>query len=726
MTSEQTTGDEHESRAEEQHPHVNGGPRPERTQPPPGANVRWWQTYGGSPWVEEIERRRSIEPRYGIQERWLFRYFSQHVPARVLEFGCGFGRHLKNLRPLGHLDLYGCDVSQAMIDSIAGQLGDRAWAGEHTRVITPGQPLPYPDRWFDVTYTCEVLIHVAPGDLDPVFAELLRVTDERLVLIENVRSEGEQFDSSAHDGCWLHDYDALAARMGLERPTVITDVIPDQHVYLFELAAADAAAERERLRRALARREEEILRLRRDALRDANALALLRNEAEVSGLRSGMTELRRSLEESEARAKAAARDGIRLDAARRRAERRSVLLENELHNVRSELARVEDSLARKLVRRAKDFPLAYAAARRIIDGVQGARARSIGRRRPEPRLPAPVLPFAGIADRASLATREDFMARAPRTIGICHPDWRGIRAATYALSDEVVEISEIRSEAHLAEFASFLAAVGPAVIAVHGIIPGASSLFPELRSRLPRARLLLAYHGSPSQENFPGETELLDEMIQLARDGQIDALGFLKQGMAESVRLRGVRTYQLYNKVTPLPIPPARPAQRSSGPAIGLFVPPVMHKNFYTQLLGALAIPSSKVHVLQPPVGSLFAREMDRLVVHGLQPHREFLSLLGTMDVNLYVTLSECYPMTVLESLQLGVPCVTSDTSPIFDDDPELRELLVVRKFSDPDSITRQIERALGARPEIARRGRELLARLNDKADQLWSAFASG
>jgi SAM-dependent methyltransferase/glycosyltransferase involved in cell wall biosynthesis len=648
---------------------------------------------------------------------------------RLLELGCGFGRHLKYLHRLGHLDVYGCDISEPMIASVGEYLDDGTWAGEHTRVVSPDQPLPYPDRWFDMAFTCEVLIHVSPEDLDRTFAELLRVSDERLVLIENVRTQGERVDTLAHDGCWFHDFDALADRMGMPRAKVITEVIPDQHVYLFEIPARDEAAEIERLRRAIARREEEILRLKRDAVRDSNALALLRDEADLAELRTRVVELsariaeqQQALQRSEERERGAAREAIRFDAARRRAERRSVAVEDELHKVRAELERVEDSLSRKLVRRAKRHRVAYGAARRVIDTVQTLSRR----RRPEPQRSLPEPTFARIADRASLPTREEFMARAPRTVGICHPEWRGIRAATYALSDEVLEISAIRSEEHLAELAQFLADIGPRVIAIHGIMPGASSLFPALKRVLPRSRLLLAYHGSPSQENFPTENDLLEEMIDLAREKQIDALGFLKQGMAEIVRARGVSTYQLFNKIQISPGSPAPARQMGAGPQIGLFVPPVQHKNFYAQLLGALGMPSSRVHVLQPPAGSLFSRDIRRMVIHGVQPHAEFLRLLGSMDVNLYVTLSECYPMTVLESLQLGVPCVTSDTSPIFDEDAELRELLVVRKFSDPDAITRQLERVLGAREEIARRGQALLARLNERADQLWSAFAGG
>ena len=159
---------------------------------------------------------------------------------------------------------------------------------------------------------------------------------------------------------------------------------------------------------------------------------------------------------------------------------------------------------------------------------------------------------------------------------------------------------------------------------------------------------------------------------------------------------------------------------------MGLFVPQQTHKNFFTQLLGALSLLSARVHVLSLPALVNLGKDKDRVVVHGVKPHPEFLKTLGSMDANLYVTLSECYPMTVLESLRAGVPCLTSDTSPIFDDDDELRRLLIVRKLDDPSSIAQQLRLALDARVEIAGRAHALLRRLNQKADELWEAFTIG
>jgi glycosyltransferase involved in cell wall biosynthesis len=46
-----------------------------------------------------------------------------------------------------------------------------------------------------------------------------------------------------------------------------------------------------------------------------------------------------------------------------------------------------------------------------------------------------------------------------------------------------------------------------------------------------------------------------------------------------------------------------------------------------------------------------------------MMPHDRFMALVGQMDLNLYISLSESYPMTVLESLVAEVPCLTSYTN---------------------------------------------------------------
>jgi len=174
-------------------------------------SCRWWRRHGGQ-WPEEIRRRLRRLPYYHIQQILLAEALSRCAPARVLEFGCGFGRHLAYLRRIDGLTLHGCDQSPTMLAGVAADV--RAPAGPaHLAQNDPLFHLPYKDKAFDVAYTVNVLLHVPPGDAARVAAELVRVTRSRILHLEPARDQ--PLDAGAHDGCFIHDHGALYAALGL-------------------------------------------------------------------------------------------------------------------------------------------------------------------------------------------------------------------------------------------------------------------------------------------------------------------------------------------------------------------------------------------------------------------------------------------------------------------------------------------------------------------------------
>jgi SAM-dependent methyltransferase len=65
----------------------------------------------------------------------------------------------------------GTDVSPEMLKAASVRL-----PSVPLTLSAPGQPLPYPDRTFDVTYTCCTMHHVPHDDLRQFVAEMVRVT----------------------------------------------------------------------------------------------------------------------------------------------------------------------------------------------------------------------------------------------------------------------------------------------------------------------------------------------------------------------------------------------------------------------------------------------------------------------------------------------------------------------------------------------------------------------
>lgn len=136
-------------------------------------NYAYWREHGGI-WADEYNRRKLTQPYYHIQEIMLVDYFLHNSPGKVLEFGCGPGRHLRNLSGIPGIDVYGFDQSPTMVEGCI-HWTDKKWIDEHISLGQPIGKLPYPDRCFDIVFTAEVLVHVRPEDLSGILTELIRV-----------------------------------------------------------------------------------------------------------------------------------------------------------------------------------------------------------------------------------------------------------------------------------------------------------------------------------------------------------------------------------------------------------------------------------------------------------------------------------------------------------------------------------------------------------------------
>jgi len=174
------------------------------------SNYRYWQEHGDI-WPTAYDQRKKSQILYHAQEIMLADYLFHSAPARVLEYGCGFGRHLKYLTRITGLDVYGYDQSPTMLAGL-GKWARREWISDHIILGEPVGRLPYPDGCFDIVYTAEVLVHVRPQDIKTILAELVRVTKQQVFHLET--SPGFPLNENDHDGCWYHDLVQIYSELG--------------------------------------------------------------------------------------------------------------------------------------------------------------------------------------------------------------------------------------------------------------------------------------------------------------------------------------------------------------------------------------------------------------------------------------------------------------------------------------------------------------------------------
>ncbi len=241
-----------------------------------------------------------------------------------------------------------------------------------------------------------------------------------------------------------------------------------------------------------------------------------------------------------------------------------------------------------------------------------------------------------------------------------------------------------------------------------------------LKERSGGTRLLLHYHASLAQSSEPGIRRQFRCVLDLAQDGVVERVGCAKAGVAEALARMGVAACYVPNRAEP-PGAVAHHAARSPR-RIGIFVRDILRKNAHTQFMAAAMLADAEVHANELPELSYLQHTL-RIVTHGDLAHGAFLRALGEMDLNLYVSLSECYPMVVAESLIRGVPCLTSRSHEIFAHDEELGRRLIVSAHDNPAAIAEQAERVLAEREAVGRRCAAYALELNARAEALLDDF---
>jgi SAM-dependent methyltransferase len=123
--------------------------------------------------------------------------------AAVLEVGCSSGRHLEVLRRAGFEDLTGIDLNDEAFDVMAEEYPTLHETGDfHVGAIEDILP-DFPENRFDAVYSVETLQHVHPEDAW-VFGELLRVSDDLLVTVEN-EGNGAERGTEGNEVSYVND-----------------------------------------------------------------------------------------------------------------------------------------------------------------------------------------------------------------------------------------------------------------------------------------------------------------------------------------------------------------------------------------------------------------------------------------------------------------------------------------------------------------------------------------
>lgn len=320
--------------------------------------------------------------------------------------------------------------------------------------------------------------------------------------------------------------------------------------------------------------------------------------------------------------------------------------------------------------------------------------------------------------RLSFGSWEQFPDQEPRVIQVCHPDWRGVRTVAYAFRSPVIECDDL--ERWSKTIIEGLEAVEVKVAVIQGWPPGSGFFARELARRAVEVKCVL--HSSPAQHGAEAsEAAVVGEVLGLLRDGILKEVGMAKAGVPVAFQAAGYQVAHVPNRV-PL-MPEVEKVDLGPGIHIGVFAEPFWRKNVVTQLLAVGLLDGATAHVMtRPDVAYL---DHLHVVEHGELPWEEFVSLQGSVDLNLYVTLSECHPSTPQESYLARVPCLISRVSGVFEDEPGLWELTSVDRLDDPSAIAIAARKLMLDRDEAVALATSWMERHDEEASRIWHKFVT-
>jgi glycosyltransferase involved in cell wall biosynthesis len=169
-------------------------------------------------------------------------------------------------------------------------------------------------------------------------------------------------------------------------------------------------------------------------------------------------------------------------------------------------------------------------------------------------------------------------------------------------------------------------------------------------------KIEVVYHGTISEFHDPSKQDFVEQLISFGKAKKISRVGFVKEGLAEV--FTKLYDFDCYHQPLNQPIIPdglKKIALDETKIHVGVFGADTFNKNLHNQVIHALMIDNVVVHVLDKSIFNYLGMN-DRIVEHGENlPREQFLAILGSMDLNLYMSFNESWGLVAKESEAMGV-----------------------------------------------------------------------
>ena len=194
------------------------------------------------------------------------------------------------------------------------------------------------------------------------------------------------------------------------------------------------------------------------------------------------------------------------------------------------------------------------------------------------------------------------------------------------------------------------------------------------------------------------------EIYELAKKGIVKKMAICKESLINFYNNNGCNTYLLSNKVNVKKYPRTRKDDKI---VIGIYAAKTdnFRKNAFVQIAAAALLKNKNVKIDMVPINNnakKFAKFLG-VEIDGIDhpiSREELFKRLANCDISLYVTYSECAPMSSLESFAQDTICIVGNNCHYFKNE-EIEKYIVVNEENNPEEIANKIKYALVNKEKI-------------------------
>jgi glycosyltransferase involved in cell wall biosynthesis len=230
-------------------------------------------------------------------------------------------------------------------------------------------------------------------------------------------------------------------------------------------------------------------------------------------------------------------------------------------------------------------------------------------------------------------------------------------------------------------------------------------------ARAEGSKTVLTWHASYILNEFNHiNREWMFHGLKAANAGFFDFVATPHEGLAKTWTHYGIETDFLPNVITA----ELRPQPKLDGFNVGILGSGQPWKNMDAQIIGA-DMAGAEVHIQNIQHGqSLESLSITPKRHPRINSDEGYYRLLGSMSINLCMSLSEVYSYLTAESLLMGVPILTTPITPVLKDAPAVLQACRNPYFEDPHEIAASLRCILENYEAISKAGVEHMRSLNE------------